>query len=85
MNGAELLIDARKTNEISILSGYVNRMSTMECSRVAWLEFGSAPEDCECPSCSARECLATIAVMFEVYHATNERPGSLDLRYFGQA
>jgi hypothetical protein len=85
LNAAELIIDSRKTNEIAILSGYVQRMGAMACSRVAWLEFDTPPEDCDCPSCAARECLATIALIFEVYHASFERTGCLDIRSIGQA
>lgn len=85
LNAAETIIDSRKTNEIAVLSGYVQKMGSIECSRVAWQEFDNPPEDCECPSCGARECLATVALIFEVYHASFERSGSLDIRNIGQA
>jgi rubredoxin len=81
---SEQIIDARKTNEIDILSGYVQRMGSMTCARVAWKEFDQPPHDCECPSCLARETLATIATMFEVYHVESLN-GTLDIRRFGQA
>lgn len=85
MTVSEALIDARKTNEIDILSGYVQRMGSMMCSRVAWKEFEQPPQDCECPSCLARETLATIATMFEIYCPQNLNGASLDIRKFGQA
>lgn len=67
MNAAEQIIDSRKTSEIMLLRAYVEKMGRMECSRVVWGELHSAPEICACPSCQARETLATVGLMAEVY------------------
>lgn len=67
MNAAEALINDRKTNEIVLLRSYVDKMASMTCGRVAWGEYEVAPETCACPTCEARECIATLIVMAEVY------------------
>lgn len=67
MNGAEALLFEKKSNEILMLRGYVERVGSMICGRMAWGETSAPPEDCECFSCTARECIETIEVMREVY------------------
>lgn len=85
MNAAESIIDSRKTNEISLLRDFVERMSCMCCYRVAWFESENPPEDCYCPACSAIECLATIGVMAEVYDDNTGIPTHIDMNQIGQA